>query len=63
MTSAKNVQLLATVTHGDTMIDLAEAKIVEVIHLPDGRLWINVDGACLLRIKEAKKCSIEISDA
>ncbi len=30
--------------------DIVEAGTVEVLTAPDGRIWVNVDGVCVLRI-------------
>lgn len=39
--------------------DLAEAQIVELSVQRDGRLWLNVDGVCLVRIKHVTTVTID----
>jgi hypothetical protein len=38
-------------THSLKNIDLNNAAVEILINEHDGRLWINVDGACLLRVR------------
>ena len=40
------------------MIDIMEPTIVEVL-ITDGNLWINVDGACRLRIGRITNIKVE----
>lgn len=41
------------------MNDMLEAKIVEVTVDPKGKLWVNVDGVCFLRIGH---CDMVVTD-
>lgn len=44
------------------MVDLTDCKIMEVLVTPDGRVWINVDGQCALRIQCAQSVLIHYPD-
>ena len=33
------------------MIELRQAKLIELLTGPGGKVWVNVDGVCLVRIQ------------
>ena len=40
------------------MLDLHKVESVEVLRLSDGRLWVNLNGICVLRIKNAERLDV-----
>lgn len=42
------------------MQDILEAEVVEIVTSSDGRIWVNVDGICVARIKKSKKLVINM---
>jgi hypothetical protein len=45
----------------DIMTDLVSAKSVELLRSENGVTWVNVDGLCVLRIREVSG-PLEVSD-
>lgn len=43
-------------------VDLLDARIVEVEMDSTGKLWVNVDGVCRLRIGHVQNIKIELPD-
>ena len=56
------VTSIQAVVEQDASIDLPAASVVEVVTNPDGRLWVNVDGICCLRIKAAGRVTVEVDN-
>ena len=48
-----------TIVRDHQMIDLIEADIVEITIDTTGKLWVNVDGRCLLRIRHSNNTIVD----
>jgi len=45
------------------MIDLRQARIIELLTGPGGKAWVNVDGVCLLRIQLVDTVIVDTTNA
>ena len=41
------------------MVDIIKAEVVEIVTSYDGKVWVNVDGICMLRVKQAGCIKLE----
>ena len=55
--------MTSKVSIGNHMIDISDPEIEVEVILLDGRLWVNVDGVCRLRVSniEPEKLSVDYS--
>jgi hypothetical protein len=42
------------------MVDIIKAEVVEIVTSYDGKVWVNVDGICMLRVKHTGNVKIDI---
>jgi hypothetical protein len=42
------------------LADYLDAKVVELLGNKDGRIWVNVDGICVLRIRHVGELVVDV---
>lgn len=48
-------------TKGDPLTDLRTATTVELLGDATGKIWINVDGMCLLRVQSVQDMRVDVA--
>jgi len=61
--SADNAAELNERVGSTPMIDLRQAKVIELLTGAGGKAWVNVDGVCLLRIQLVDTVIVDTTNA